>query len=341
MDVNPYAERCNEYLKLELEAPAIVDNNRPPQNWPSEGRISIKDLRLRYAPDLPEVLTGLSVEIGACEKVAVVGRTGAGKSSFALALFRMVEPSSGEILIDDVDVLRIGLEDLRSNLTIIPQDPVLFTGTIRSNLDPFESIPDADLWVALKRAHLISKIPSSSPTVSASTLKKGELKRANESSDTLIEEDDGGSVNLETEASSSNDVAITLDTGIAEGGSNLSAGQRQLLCLARALARRSKVIVMDEATASVDTETDSRIQQTIREEFDDCTVITIAHRLKTIVDYDRVIVLDAGKVIENDSPYDLIENSEPRVFRSMCEETGEFDDLLTIARSRKAQTKSR
>ncbi|KAJ3114501.1 hypothetical protein HDU96_002015 [Phlyctochytrium bullatum] len=321
-------ERANEYLQLEQEAPAVVEHMRPPQNWPSEGRISIKDLRLKYASDLPDVLKGMSIEVGAMEKVAVVGRTGAGKSSLALALFRIVEPSGGSIEIDAVDVLRLGLEDLRSNLTIIPQDPVLFTGTIRSNLDPFESKSDAELWLALKRAHLVNAIPSGSPLQASSTpsTPPKPLKRADGSNDTLISGDDS-SINEEANGST-----LNLDTPIAEGGSNLSAGQRQLLCLARALARKSRIIVMDEATASVDAETDSRIQQTIREEFSDCTVITIAHRLKTIVDYDRVVVLDQGVVAETGTALSLIQDSPRGIFCKMCEESGEFDELPQTAK---------
>ncbi|KAJ3110789.1 hypothetical protein HDU96_006271 [Phlyctochytrium bullatum] len=337
-------ERANEYLKLEQEAPAIIEENRPPQGWPSEGRITITELRLKYAPDLPEVLQGMSLKTGAMEKVAVVGRTGAGKSSLALALFRIVEPCGGSILIDGVDILSIGLEDLRSNLTIIPQDPVLFTGTIRSNLDPFESLSDDELWLALKRAHLISSIPSGSPSVAPSTPTTEAakpLKRADGSNDTLVLEDGASVIDVSSSSADSNEHQLTLDTAVAEGGSNLSAGQRQLLCLARALARKSRVIVMDEATASVDPETDSRIQQTIREEFSDCTVITIAHRLKTIVDYDRVVVLDHGCVIENGTPFELIESSPNGTFRKMCEETGEFEELLNMARARSVLVASR
>ncbi|KAJ3118107.1 hypothetical protein HDU96_003875 [Phlyctochytrium bullatum] len=330
-------ERVAEYLKLEQEAPAIVHNARPPQNWPSEGRITVSDLRFKYAPDLPEVLKGMSFETGAMEKVAVVGRTGAGKSSLALALFRIVEPCGGSILIDGVDVMRIGLEDLRSNLTIIPQDPVLFAGTIRSNLDPFESLSDTELWIALKRAHLVSSTPFDSPTVIPKKEKQPE--RAKVSSETVVI-DDGASLDVASSASASRQHQLTLDTAVSEGGSNFSAGEKQLLCLARALARKSRVIVMDEATASVDTETDSRIQQTIREEFSDCTVITIAHRLKTIADYDRVVVLDHGSVIENGSPFELLQSSSSP-FRKMCEETGEFEDLISIARARSLLAASR
>ncbi|KAI8853983.1 hypothetical protein BC829DRAFT_439467 [Chytridium lagenaria] len=245
-------ERCYEYLQIEQEAPSIIPTSRPPRIGP---------------PADISILCGVTAEIGAMEKVGIVGRTGAGKSSLALALFRMVELSGGRIWIDGVDVAEIGVGDLRRGLTVIPQEPVLFTGTVRSNLDPFGSIADVDLWAALKRSHLVAGTPSS------------------------LDND------------------ITLDTVVAEGGANLSAGQKQLLCLARALARKSKVIVMDEATASVDFETDARIQETIRTEFDECTVITIAHRLKTIVDYDRVIVLDAGRVVENGTPLELLQKT--------------------------------
>ncbi|KAI8853982.1 ABC transporter type 1, transmembrane domain-containing protein [Chytridium lagenaria] len=277
-------ERCFEYLKIDQEAAPIVPTSRPPSNWPTEGRISIQDLRFRYAPDLPEVLRGLNAEIGAMEKVGIVGRTGAGKSSLTLALFRMVEPSAGRIWIDGVETGAIGLADLRAGLTIIPQDPVLFTGTIRSNLDPFGTLQDADLWAALKRSHLIS------------------------TDDTPSEDtDEESSVDLKkkSEEDQKSSVKISLDTS------------RQLLCLARALARRTKVIVMDEATAS----------ETIRSEFNECTVITIAHRLRSIVDYDRVIVLDAGQVIENGSPLDLIENRTLGCLGICeCQETGEFEE---------------
>ncbi|KAJ3114495.1 hypothetical protein HDU96_002009 [Phlyctochytrium bullatum] len=304
-------ERCHEYIKLEQEAPPVIEETSPPPYWPTEGRIDIEDLRFRYAPDLPEVLKGLSVSVGAREKVGVVGRTGAGKSSLALALFRIVEPSGGRVVIDGVDVSEIGLADLRGGLTIIPQDPILFTGAVRSNLDPFGRHTDLELWEALKRSHLVSR--------------DAELDRASSSSSSLVPND------LETHEEEKKDdkagadkaekpraeVKINLDTPIAEGGSNLSAGQRQLLCLARALVKRTKVIVMDEATASVDTETDSRIQDTIRTEFSDCTVLTIAHRLKTIADYDRVLVLDHGDLIENGSPLELIEESKVGVFRKM------------------------
>ncbi|KAJ3301064.1 hypothetical protein HDU76_005854, partial [Blyttiomyces sp. JEL0837] len=297
-------ERCWEYLKIEQEAEEIVEFNRPAINWPSHGKVSIQNLEMKYSADTPVVLHGISADISAGEKVGIVGRTGAGKSTLALAFFRMIEPSSGTIIIDNMDIRQMGLKDLRSHLTIIPQDPVLFAGTVRYNLDPCGETTDVDLWAALKRAHLVSAGSENGST-------------------------GGGSATI---AAAENEFVINLDSAVAEGGTNLSAGQRQLLCLARALARKSRVILLDEATASVDTETDSRIQDTIRKELTHCTVLTIAHRLKTVMDYDRVIVLDHGKIIENGKPLDLIEKSSVKAFRKMCEESGEFDELLAIAR---------
>ncbi|KAJ3171396.1 hypothetical protein HK101_011253 [Irineochytrium annulatum] len=309
-------ERCQEYLELEQEAPAIIDNHRPPSNWPSEGRILIDNLVMKYAPDLPEVLKGISADIGTCEKVGIVGRTGAGKSSLTLAFLRAVEPASGTIVIDGVDIRQIGLRDLRSNITIIPQDPILFAGTVRSNLDPFLNQSDADLWAALKRARLSTGMtPSAKPPTLPSTTPTP-LTRSSSSQLTMVEDGQPAGPRSQGEFS------VTLDTIISEGGANLSAGQRQLLCLARSLAKKSKVIMLDEATASVDTETDARIQDTIRNEFYDCTVLTIAHRLKTVADYDRIIVLDNGEIIENGSPLELMEQSPVNAFRAKIPASG-------------------
>ncbi|KAJ3010929.1 UNVERIFIED_CONTAM: hypothetical protein HDU68_001911 [Siphonaria sp. JEL0065] len=323
-------ERCDEYLSIDQEAAAIDPENRPATNWPNDGKISIQELEMRYSADSPVVLHGISAEIGAREKVGVIGRTGAGKSSLTMAMFRIVEPSGGKIVIDGVDVSQIGLEDLRSRLTIIPQDPVLFAGTVRSNLDPFGLLTDSELWTALKRAHLV---PSEHDKVT---------RMASTSSiNTLFIEDETESSSLSiphTETGDNNEFSLALDSPISEGGLNLSAGQRQLLSLARALARGSKIILLDEATASVDNETDARIQATIRSEFANSTVLTIAHRLKTIADYDRVIVLDHGRIIENGRPIDLIENSDLKAFRKMCQETGEFDELVEIARTAATQS---
>ncbi|KAJ1562057.1 hypothetical protein HK405_000253, partial [Cladochytrium tenue] len=309
-------ERCDEYLKLDQEAPAVVPAHRPPPNWPHTGVVSIRALELRYAPELPLVLRGVSAEIGAREKVGIVGRTGAGKSSLSMAFFRIVEPSAGTIVVDGVDLRTIGLRDLRAALSVIPQDPVLFAGDVRANLDPFGACSDADLSSALRRAHLAAR-----PAL---------LDRDDAS--TVVSIESAGDATSTTASRPPGDFSVALDTPVAEGGANFSVGQRQLLCLARALARRSRLVVLDEATASVDSETDARIQDTIRSELGDATVLTIAHRLKTIADYDRVLVLDHGAIIENGSPLSLLEGSPHGAFHRMCEESGEFTELLAIAR---------
>ena len=205
-----------------------------------------------------------------------VGRTGAGKSSLTLALFRLIEPTDGTIYIDNVDITKLGLYDLRSRLTIIPQDPVLFTGTLRLNLDPFEKYTDNEIWTALELAHLKTFV---------SSLESG------------------------------------LSHSVTEGGDNLSVGQKQLICLSRALLRKSRIIVLDEATAAVDIETDELIQLTIRKEFKDCTIVTIAHRLNTIMDYDRVLVMDNGQIAEYDTPHALLSDSKS-IFYSMAKDAG-------------------
>ncbi|KAI9199470.1 uncharacterized protein BJ171DRAFT_445485 [Polychytrium aggregatum] len=298
-------ERLQEYMVIDQEAPAIIPNNRTSPSWPEHGAVSIQHLVMKYAVDGPPVLDDINLMISAKEKVGIVGRTGAGKSTLSLAFFRFMEPVSGTIVIDGVDIRKIGLADLRSSLTIIPQDPVLFAGTIRTNLDPFSTLTDDVLWEALKRAHLVdpesahgSRVQSPVPTDAP-----------------------------EPEAKFN----FSLDTTITEGGGNISQGQRQLLCLARALAKKSRIVILDEATASVDTETDRRIQETIRAELSDATILTIAHRLRTVMDYDKILVLDHGKVKEWGTPLELIERKGGSVFRSMCEETGELNELIEIA----------
>merc|ERR1712088_968079 len=221
-------------------------------------------------------LKDLSFAIEAGQKVGIVGRTGAGKSSITLALFRIVELDQGQICIDGIDIATIGLHCLRNRLTIIPQDPVLFSGTLRLNLDPFNKYSDDDLWQTLKISHLDNFV---------TTLKEG------------------------------------LQHEITWGGENLSVGQRQLICLARALLRKTKILVLDEATAAIDLETDNLIQTTIRAEFDGCTIITIAHRLNTVLDYDRILVLKDGNVAEIDSPKQLMQ-TEGSIFRTMCQDAG-------------------
>lgn len=262
------AERIMHYAnELEQEAPHQIEAAKPPPAWPSEGRIEFDNVRMRYREELPDVLKGLSLSVGASEKIGVVGRTGAGKSSIMIALFRMAELSGGSIKIDGVDVSKIGLNDLRSGISIIPQDPLLFSGTLRSNIDPFHTKSDADLYDALKRAHLV---PKDEPVRLSGELPSG--------------------------AQTPGQRRFTLDTVVEEEGGNLSVGERSLVSLARALVRDSKVLVLDEATASVDVETDSKIQQTIRDEFQGKTLLCIAHRLRTILSYDRILLMSDGKV---------------------------------------------
>jgi ABC-type multidrug transport system fused ATPase/permease subunit len=267
-------ERCLEYTRLESESPTRAQSppTTPPPDWPSQGNIRFETYSTKYRTDLPDVLHDLTFEVRAGEKIGIVGRTGAGKSSLTLALFRVLEASSGRICIDDLPINRLALVDLRSRLSIIPQEPILFAGSLRSNLDPHNQLSDDQLWRALEQAHLRDFVASCT---------------------------DG------------------LEFTIGEGGDNLSVGQRQLLCLARAVLRQSKILVLDEATAAVDVETDELIQRTIRREFSSCTIMTIAHRLHTILDYDRVLVLQHGRLAEYNSPRTLLQDANS-LFYSMA-----------------------
>ncbi|KAK3817182.1 MAG: hypothetical protein J3R72DRAFT_529513 [Linnemannia gamsii] len=332
-------ERVVEYMDLESEPAPIIEGSRPPASWPHAGEIKIDHLTMRYAPDTPEVIKDISLNIRPGEKVGVVGRTGSGKSTLAISLFRFMDPASGSITIDGIDISKIGLQDLRSNLTIIPQDPILFKGTLRSNLDPFGEREDRELWEALRRSHLIPA-ESKSVLASAAASKRNSLEISSVSEagpSSGGSKSPASSIKLASSSSTSENSngiidssKITLDTPVKENGSNFSQGQRQLIALARALVRQSKIIVMDEATASVDFETDLKIQMTIREEMADATILTIAHRIRTIADFDRVLVMNAGEVVEFDAPYRLM-RQEDSLFRSMCERSSEFEALLAIA----------
>ncbi|KAG2138357.1 ABC protein [Suillus clintonianus] len=285
-------ERLAQYVEgdtITQEAPYEIEERKPPAYWPEHGAVEFNDIKMAYRPGLPNVLKGISVKIRGGEKIGVVGRTGAGKSSLMLALFRIVELSGGSITIDGVDISTIGLKDLRSKISIIPQDPLLFSGTIRSNLDPFCQHSDIELWDALHRSCLLD---------SSITLEQS-------SSDDFVSSE-------QTSPSRHN-----LDSTIESEGANLSVGERSLLSLARALVKDCKVVVLDEATASVDLETDSKIQRTIQREFQNRTLLCIAHRLRTIISYDRILVLDAGIVAEFDTPSNLF--MEGGIFRGMCE----------------------
>ncbi|KAF6122856.1 ATP binding cassette subfamily C member 1 [Phyllostomus discolor] len=276
METNIVAvERLKEYSETEKEAPWRIEEMAPSSTWPEVGGVEFRDYSLRYREDLDMVLKHINITINGGEKVGIVGRTGAGKSSLTLGLFRINESAEGEIIIDNVNIAKIGLHDLRFKITIIPQDPVLFSGSLRMNLDPFSQYSDEEVWTSLELAHLknfVSGLPDK------------------------------------------------LNHECAEGGENLSIGQRQLVCLARALLRKTKILVLDEATAAVDLETDDLIQSTIRTQFDDCTVLTIAHRLNTIMDYTRVIVLDKGEIRECGSPSDLLQ--QRGLFYSMAKDAG-------------------
>ncbi|KAJ2680519.1 hypothetical protein GGI25_000492 [Coemansia spiralis] len=315
-------ERIRQYLSIEQEAALESElGHEPPASWPTKGDLQIENLVAEYMPGVP-VLHSISLSVKHGEKIGVVGRTGAGKSTLSLALLRFVEASSGCILLDGVDISKIGLEELRRSVTIVPQDPVLFNGTIRFNLDPFNEYPDVILWDALRRTHLVRE-NSSQNTSRTPSINEG----ANST--------DGDTPLLERMSG----IFSSLDAEIKENGQNLSLGQRQLVALARALVRRSRLIIMDEATASVDFDTDDRIQRTIRGyEFANSTLLCIAHRLRTIIDYDRVLVLDNGKVAEFDTPYSLLQN-KGGIFRNMCTNSGEYENLLVTA-GRKRSTGS-
>lgn len=309
LDMNA-TERIIEYSSIQTEK---LGGEDVPAAWPREGKLEVEDLVVGYAPDLPPVLKGLSFSVENNQRVGVVGRTGAGKSSLTLALFRFLEAREGRIWIDGIDVSKIKLHDLRSRLAIIPQDPVLFSGTIRSNLDPFDEYSDAELHDALERVHLISA-EDNVRQLSGTT--------------TPAHQDVGGTATPLSAATSQSvkntNIFTSLQSPISEGGQNLSQGQRQLLCLSRAIVSRPKIMVLDEATSAVDMSTDALIQRSIRSEFgrNATTLLVIAHRLSTIVDFDRILVMDAGKAVEFGSPRELME-IENGVFRSLVEESGE------------------
>ncbi|XP_044152162.1 ATP-binding cassette sub-family C member 3 [Bufo gargarizans] len=268
-------ERIKEYTETETEAPWIIEDNKPPEDWPNSGEIEFVNYSVRYRPGLDLVLKDLSLSVKGGERIGIVGRTGAGKSSMTLCLFRILEAAEGMIKIDGVNISEIGLHSLRSMLTIIPQDPVLFSGTLRMNLDPFEKYTDDEIWKALELSNLKKFVSSQ---------------------------------------------AEKLNYECSEGGENLSVGQCQLICLARALLRKTRILVLDEATAAIDLETDDLIQMTIRMHFEDCTVLTIAHRLNTIMDYTRVLVLDKGRIAEFDTPTNLI--AARGIFYGMAKDAG-------------------
>ncbi|WJZ81955.1 hypothetical protein VitviT2T_001758 [Vitis vinifera] len=267
-------ERLEQYTNIPSEAPEVIESNRPPVSWPAIGEVEIYDLKVRYRLNAPLVLQGISCKFGGGQKIGIVGRTGSGKTTLISALFRLVEPTEGQIIIDGINISTIGLHDLRSRLGIIPQEPTLFSGSIRCNLDPLSLHTDEEIWEVLEKCQL-----------------RGAVQEKKEGLDSLV----------------------VLD------GSNWSMGQRQLFCLGRALLKRSRILVLDEATASIDNATDSILQKTIRTEFADCTVITVAHRIPTVMDCTMVLAISDGKLVEYDEPMKLIKK-EGSLFGQLVKE---------------------
>lgn len=255
-------ERIKQFTNIQSEAEWRKKDLLPPPNWPNKGNVELEDLQVRYRPNTPLVLKGITLSIEGGQKIGVVGRTGGGKSTLIQVFFRLVEPAAGRIVIDDIDISVLGLHDLRSRFGIIPQEPVLFEGTVRSNIDPVGQYSDEDIWKSLDRCQL-KDVVASKPD--------------------------------------------KLDSPVVDNGDNWSVGQRQLLCLGRVMLKRSKLLFMDEATASVDSQTDGVIQKIIREDFASCTIISIAHRIPTVMDCNRVLVIDAGRAKEFDRPSRLLE----------------------------------
>eukprot|EP00058_Branchiostoma_floridae_P027319 XP_002612810.1 hypothetical protein BRAFLDRAFT_82166 [Branchiostoma floridae] len=264
------------FQNLTAEAPDVIEDRDHEADWPSHGEIQLHNLSMRYRENLPLVLKSISCNIRSREKIGIVGRTGSGKSSLGVAIFRLVEAAEGTINIDGVDISKIGLSALRSKLSIIPQDPVLFVGTVRYNLDPFSQYSDDQIWKALERVYMDDAIRA---------------------------------------------LDLKLNSAVVENGENFSVGERQLMCMARALLRNSKILILDEATAAIDSETDTLIQTTIHEAFEDCTMLTIAHRLNTVMTSDRVMVMDDGQLSEFDTPRALLANQNSR-FAAMVKAAG-------------------
>ena len=311
-------ERAFEYSRIQTEDQGGLT---PPAAWPTSGRLEINDLVVGYAPDLPPVLDGLTFSV-VDERVGVIGRTGAGKSTLSLALFRFLEAREGSIYIDGLDISRIKLHDLRSRLAIIPQDPVLFSGTIRSNLDPFDQHSDAEILDALERVQLIKHAKGYSSDSSSNSSYVTTADTFVTTAETWPEPDDGDN--------DTTNIFTSLSSTVSEGGLNFSQGQRQLLCLARAILSQPKIMIFDETTSAVDMETDKLIQRSIREELPHVsTLLMVTHRLSTIAGFDKILVLDAGRAVDFGTPRDLME-VEGGMFRSFVERSSERELLHQI-----------
>jgi ABC-type multidrug transport system fused ATPase/permease subunit len=264
-------ERCYKYTKLNPEKNFDLpeDLNLKEKNWPNEGKIVFEDLSVKYRPNTEIVLKNLNFSILPGEKIGICGRTGSGKSTICLSIFRLIEPYTGTIFIDDIDIQKVGLSLLRQNLTYIPQDPILMEGSLKFNIDPFNLYENEKIIEILKRVGF----------------------DYNERDDEI------------------------LDRHIEVNGNNLSIGEKQLICIVRAILKKTKILIMDEATANIDVKTEEKIQEILDNTFNDCTILTIAHRIKTILNYDKILVLEKGKILEFDSPKNLLENKDSNFYK--------------------------
>mmetsp|Transcript_24704 Transcript_24704/g.28768 ORF Transcript_24704/g.28768 Transcript_24704/m.28768 type:complete len:1543 (+) Transcript_24704:13-4641(+) len=327
-------ERLLEYKNKE-ELEADFDTPKAPTPWPIAGKYEINDISFQYRPKLPHVLHKISFSVKQHEKIGVVGRTGSGKSTLTLGLLRILEVienegtnEKGTIVLDNQDIAKVGLHELRKRITIIPQDPTLFTGTIKSNIDPFEEFADEKIIDALKKVHIWESLKEADKEAlnqfEAKDEKKAKAKKQKKVKEANLATEQAGLIEVVTGDNLEIQGHRKLNMKVDDGGSNFSLGQRQLLCMARALIRDSKVLLMDEATASIDEKTDRLLQKMIKTEFTNTTVITIAHRLNTIIQYDKILVLDNGNISEFDSPINLLNGNG--IFANLIKSNGpEFE----------------
>lgn len=318
-------QRVAEFTSLPSEEASTVERSTrtgesPPAGWPSRGEIEFSNFSASYGPNGPDVLKGISLRIRPGERIGIVGRTGSSKSTLALSILRFTHKTSGFLVIDGIDAQSLPLKDLRRAVTIIPQDSTIFSGDLRSNLDPFDEMGDTELNSIIRSCSFIGANGSDNKRIVPG-----------ESSDEEEVSSSPADLDLrDTQISLPYKEPLSLSTPVAIGGSNFSKGERQSLCLARAVCRRSKIIIVDEATSSVDSRTDAMIQNVLRTEFVGSTVLTIAHRLETVIDYDRIIVMSAGEIVELDTPRNLL--NQRGLFWNMVKESGKMDDIIALAK---------